>query len=648
MASNKDKVMNVLSSASSAEEKKEKIPEIYKMILSQTRDTRLMWLVCSAFERGIHHAVLDEDTDTLVSPRLPEGTKRSRINKIGAWSKQMLARIVAVRPDFEVVPRSLEMKDINSSQCGTAFLQQNALNQSWHIKRHQVIKYLLSFGNAFGYIRDYEDKTKLFPVPILDDEGQPVMDEETGGEKVVTVPVKDVTWEPILPHNVLCDTTPGEIDDKQEVIVAFWRNIEYFPMAYPGIGEKVMAESLGQSAANFDLSLLSHISRERAMMQGAMELFYMSKPREGDEDGVMAIYAGGVLLEDSKWKYKRMTSYPLVHFRMGPPSPGEFFTEPPPKDQIPIQKDINEVASIIQENISNMGHVKWGVPIGSGVSDINDLSGEMVSYIPGLRPEQIGIAPLPNYEVGHLATLDKLLEDVQQFHSVSKGSGTPNVRSAVGLDKLSEEDTTPLGIVDNYMGDTFQKLGSKILQIAAETLDTPRMVRYVGEGRRRTIPDFNKEMLEGFGDVNVRMVDSHMRSKGATQELILRMHENGMITDNVGRKDGNQARKLLQFALPESLYTRSDQQRQVQYDENEYIIRGENIPVNEWDYHWEHLDVVEEMLNSMEWKLLSRDDPELGKAGVRHREEHLGFIQRAIAPALEQGQPGGGEQPREA
>ena len=150
-------------------------------------------------------------------------------------------------------------------------------------------------------------------------------------------------------------------------------------------------------------------------------------------------------------------------------------------------------------------------------------------------------------------------------------------------------------------------------------------------------------MLDGLSRVNIRMVDAHLRNKGRTQTFILEMFKGGMITDNTSRRpDPGKAQKMLQFAIPEILYDKEEQQRDIQYEENELLIRGQEVPVNPWEYHYVHADTVEEMLNSIEWKSISGKNPKVLTASINHWKAH----QEAILTALggnpeQQGSPEG-------
>ena len=54
------------------------------------------------------------------------------------------------------------------------------------------------------------------------------------------------------------------------------------------------------------------------------------------------------------------------------------------------------------------------------------------------------------------------------------------------------------------------------------------------------------------------------------------------------------------------------------------------VQVEEWQNHFVHLDVIEELLNSIEFRLVSKKDVTLKKRIVTHREMHKQILRASI------------------
>lgn len=627
------KPKNLLLKSDSDDKAISLITDLVRRYRSETSSLRLKWLLCASFVKGIHYAYIDRDTGTFTTPLPEEGRKRSKTNRIGSWWWHMQARVTVSKPSWEVEPLDLSFEETSSAKAGTAFLQSHAQNIGFELKRIRMANLVLTFGNAFALVRSFEDKHRFKVIPSFTPSGEPEYDDETGEQKIIKVPVRDVDTEIFLPHNLLCEGDDTEIDEKWNIILTKWRSLDYFINQYGEKGSRVKSENKNSNASVYSLDVISDVKSAIDSTEGANEIIYLQKPSEINPSGCIKIIANGVMLEKSEWpsEYKNMDGYPVIHFRWGDAPAGEFWSRSPVEDQIPIVRDLNETIAIMMENASNMGHLQWKNPIGSGVKDFTDLSGSVINYTPGYEPKQSEVNPLPNYIIRLPDILIRELEDVQMFHSVSKGQGVTSVRSGVGIDALQEEDAMPLNVVDIIMSNGYENLGKKILQVGANVLDIPRLISYIGEGRKRRIEDFTNKMLNGRGNVKVRMVDSHLRNKGVTQNLIMELFTRGMITDSMGRVDQIQALKLLEFALPESVYDRNDKQREMAYDENELLLKGEMVNVEEWEFHFVHLDAHEEFLNSSEWKNAIKNNPIVRENSIQHRSMHLEFLMKALS-----------------
>jgi hypothetical protein len=631
-----DQIRNLIQKKDDEDKIKNLIPILVKKYINETSEIRLKWLICAAFAKGYHYSVIDEESRTLVSPISTDGRKRCKTNKISSYIWHMSSRVTRTKPVWEGVPKDLSLEEINAAKSASAFLQQHARNQELDVKRIKIANHLLVFGNSFIICNDVEDKHKFQTLPKYEKSGEPIINVETGEQETMKISYRDIDISPILPHCLLCSNDDSNLDDKWHVLIHRWKDLDYFKNQYGSkLGGKVKPEGKGFSSGQFSLDNIK-TDRGNQNDEGANETLYLQKPSEINKDGSIVTFSNGVILNRKKWpdSFSEIDGYPIVHFKWGEPPPGEFFSRSPLEDQIPLNRDINEVISIFMENTSNMGHLKWMNPLGSGVKEITDLSGEIINFNPGFMPTPSVVNPLPEYIARIYNILCSELEDIQMLHSVSTGEGSTNVRSRVGIEALQEQDMMPLSIVDSLSEEAYKNLGKKILQIGIKTLDQPRLVRYIGNGRRRTIQDFTNKMLNGNSDVNVRLVDSHLRTKTQTQNLILELFTRGMITDNLGKVDPVQAMKLLEFALPDSVYDKDEAQRNIAYDENDELLTGTQVPVEDWHFHFVHLSAHDDWFNSSEWKAETIRNPRVREISIQHRMEH---IQRIMAAMQSQG-----------
>ena len=617
-------------------DKAKAVQQLYSHFLNAQRYYRMQWLRNTAFARGIQHSVLDEAGQSLFTPRLPKGVKRTKDNQIGAWKRQLMARINTPHPKFEVIPKNFSAEEILKAQAGTAFLEHVEELNAWKELKYKISNNTIDFGNCFAYIRDFADPLRMTPMQVFDfDTDEQALDPETGKPMVEATNIVDISWGVLKPHNVFCTLDDSIFQDKIEVLTVFARDLSYVERVY---NKKFKPSSYASSSyVSYDLSLLNKGRKLSSEVNKVNEIIYLQKPTDYDKKGKLMIIVGDEVMEDRDWPYEYCLDYPLTHIKYNEPPPGEFYAQSPIDDQISLQRDLNENLSIIQENITNVGHKKWGVPNGSGITSLDDISGELVRFNPDAGPPfQIEVKPLPQYEVMHPDRLRNELQDIQHYHSVSRGSGESSVRSEVGLNRLSEEDNTPLGVVDDFMAIALEDIARKTLRIGAEMLTVPQIIKYIGEGRRKIIPNFVGSMLDPDGNVKVRLIDTHLRNKTSAQNTIIELARHGLIMNRFGGMDRNRIQKAIEFAVPEHMFDVEDRQREIAYEENEEIMEGNPVIAQDFEFQFIHIEVVEELLNSREFKKEAKQNPKLMEAALEHRQKHLEILSQALQP---QGNP---------
>lgn len=623
-------------------DKKKLVEECYQSLIEQTSTLRRKWLTCAAFARGYHYGVIDPDSNSLRFVAPPNGMQRSKINKIRYWKRHMKARLTLPDPDFEIIPSDTTVAEEQLADFETALVQ-HTIKHEWLGKKLTLASYLLDFGNAFFYLRDMKDKNNYSYVTQKDQNGNPILDDY--GEPIVEkVETEGIELNVLKPHNVLCDSNDTDLQDKPFIILAFSRTKSYFKETYDEkLVDKMSFKDVQLDNDSWSLQNLSvtqsSLESTPEAQQIAIEKIYIENPK--NDNARVYIVAGGVLLKDYAFPYTRMRSYPLVHVRWDNPESGEYWSDSPILDQIPLQRDMNKIASIIMENISMLGPGKWLNPNGSGVDSITDFAGQIINYNPGLPPHQAQIAPLPSHLANHYMILGRDLEDIQALHSVSKGQGQTSVRSAIGLNKLEEEDQTPLNVPDALLQESYEKLARLILQLGSEVIQTPKRLTYIKGGRVRKFANFKGSVIDYNSEITVRMKNKFLRYRRSAQEFILEMARHGLITNSMGKPDHTKVQKMLDFALPDLMFDAEEKQRNIAFQENEDIIAGDPVFAEEWEHHLVHIDVHEEFMTSREWKRLranpSEETKRIVQAFAKHRQEH----KIRFAQALGMKQPAG-------
>ena len=591
----------VLPTGATEDTIKEFIRQRLSMFDLQNSRTRRQWLVNSAFSRGQQWSVLDSTEDRLINFK-PSNEDRKLItdDMIGPWKKHIVANMTIAKPVWEVQPQSLQYDSIMTARTANDVLDYYWNEWKFAVQQIALSNYLTDFGNGIIYLRFCEDKMQSAVAEMPDgsigynDDGTPI---------IAFQPMRDVEASIHTPHCLVCPLDPRELDDKQWAGMRISREVGYYGEAYGDIGNTVTAEGNSWNS----MYALRHLSREQRdeipKTDSANEVFFYQKPCKTNTDGYFIIYANGVLLnadDNFEWPLGTMDTYPIIHAH-GEIASGEFWARSSIEAQIPLQKYLNMLRSSEADNAENASHTKWFAHDLSGVEEISDMN-EVVTwsgqYQPNVvTPAQVNLSP-------QIESIRSAIRDIQNYHGASMGSSVSGVRSDLHAQNLQEQDLLPLTVIDNLVSIAYSTMGEKILSMVAEGITDERTLSFVRDGRPVMIKNFKGAMINGAKKVRVTLSDTRLRSKGAVKQEVYQWFAAGMITDSMGQPDPQKAMKLLEFALPESVFDDMRIHTNQAYVEQYMMLQREVAKPYPWQNHMVHLKEHQDFMNTPQFMQL--------------------------------------------
>jgi hypothetical protein len=570
----------------------------YTWYMNASRDTRRQWLVNSAFTRGQQWSILHRNEDRLVNLAAPPGRKQIMVDKIGTWKEHTVANIVSAVPMFQAQPTNNDTGSVASARAASSLLTYYWDDWRFDVQKIQMAGYMVDFGNAFVFL-NYIEGNKFVIDPVYDLDGNAALD-ENGDPVSEKHAIGDIEPAVLMPHYVGLPLDDSPVEDKPWIEIFPTKSLSHFINTYKD-GYLVMAENL-EANNNFNIERISEANRSKRgtlQTQQAIEKIYMQKPCKSKPDGFMAVVANGVLLMKSEWPYKKLATYPIEHFHY-PKEPGEFFARSRVEKQIPIQKFINIIHSSIGENADAFLNIKWMNPNNSGVTRITN-DNEMINYNYPYKPEMNTITPLPAWVMDEMQQLYSDMQDVQSYHGASMGASQSGVRSQSHAQDLQDQDMMPINVLDMIVGASYERMGEKILYIAAEKLTEERIITYVGEDKRNMVKKFKASMLGDIKKVKVRLDNTWLRNKAAVTNNIMQMGQYGLILDTYGQPDTGKIMKLMEFALPDGVFSDMKIHTDLAYHENDMMMQSITMPVVQWQNHNLHLGCHQDFMNSPEF-----------------------------------------------
>lgn len=601
-----------------------------------SRDFRHQNLLNSAFARGNQWCTLNKRRGVLVSYDDPNQRRRVTDDLISPWKAHTIANMTTALPEFTAVPDG----ERNSTSVIGARVGTKLLSYYWDAWKFielyiQMSGYCIDTGNALTFV-NYVPNAKKVSTLIIDPDTNTPQRNDDGSLMYEFETVGDLTVDILMADQVVCDLSPVAIYDKTWAIIRVDRSMDYYRdnPAYnkkKDKDKKLLIDKMNPDSQNqYSWDGVEKISRGRhetitGTEQKAIEYIYLQPPNNINDEGMVCIYAGRVLLDRQKWPYAKLNRLPIEHFHY-PKESGEFYARSPIEKQIPLQQALNILESIVIENAYDMCHLKWLLHAASGVDDINDTT-EVIRWNGTQKPEQNDLKPLPQYIEDRIQGIKASIRDIQNFHGASMGTSVSGVRSDVHAQNLQDQDLLPQQTVDKLFESSFERLGEIILSIAADKLDDQRTMIYTDtKGREHAIENFRGSMLGDVHRVKVKMINTQMRSRNMMTRNIFDFANAGLITDDYGRPDRIKIMSMLEFALPDEIMRDYNIHSNQAYKENDKMMSGQPVMPYPFQKHDIHLSVHQEFQNSDEYMTLL----DLAQTGDQEAQTALALFDQHI------------------
>jgi hypothetical protein len=351
---------------------------------------------------------------------------------------------------------------------------------------------------------------------------------------------------------------------------------------------------------------------------------FWARPNKWYPRGIFAVVIGDKLVKFEEWPDELLSYpddkilYPYVHMQEYR-NPWGFYGYSSVSRLIPIQKHYNEYRTQLSTNGNLMANAKWHVFKGSGLSEdaLTDEAGEVVETNPNLpRPEQLGVAPLPNY------VIESGRQDILDFRDVGgekESSQLPyqGITAGVALETASELSNLPLIPIVRNIEKALIKHARLELTYANKHFDVERILKVADDFGNMQIEKYKGEDLMNQYDIRIMVESSIADSKAANQQKLLDLWDRRIISDpdqflmafNAGRLDIAAAEK--------------DPSRNVAIEQLEKIKNGEQPPVLPFDNHIVHFRILSKFIQSPEFRRMPQDRQQLCMITL---QQHLSFL----------------------
>lgn len=586
------------------------------------------WWMSVAYLVGLQWTNWNEEANRVQEKKVKPWRKLYVANRILPMVMRTYSRLVAERLNYRALPPSAEQADIKAAELADRVIEHAKYASRFDKARAAAILWAVVAGTGFGKLVWNPHKGAKVEI-----DGKPVAIGEFEAESASPFQMR-------VPP--ICNT----MEHLPWIVQITTRQMDYLYQKWPEKAQYVVPDP-GGSKENFledrvnalvgirGLASTSDTEQDPNVVR-VSELWKI--PSKEFPDGLHAIVANGVVLD------KQFVN-PYVGMGIGLPFfkydfiqiPGRFWGMGLVEQLIFPQREYNVSRSQVIENQNLMSRPKWSAPKGHGMpgSAISNEPGEILEYNPALpKPEQVQVAPLPNYVLDHQQRCVQEMQDIGAQQDVTQGKAPASMRSGIAVQMLQQADMMVLGGPRIAIAETDVVAAEFMIALAKEQYREERVLAILGPERSWDMVKFTGKDLRGVAAVRLYAEGGMLDSAAARQQNILDYVQLGIL-DPKDPKDKAQILQALQVGSVDRYVSSMTIDQRVAELENELMSRPEEqggpigVPAADWEDHVAHVETHNLFRKSLAFRGLPEDTKLVFATHVGFHQEFLRQLMEA-------------------
>lgn len=497
---------------------------------------------------------------------------RIHVNKILPTLQNRLARLCKNPPKYDVLPESNTQEDKDAARLAIQTL--NALWSKMSLNEKRLLLYMWVQQAGHAYIKIAWDPMLGNMMPSLDEEGpQPESvgaDDHSDPEKDKPSQAGTMDWEGDIRADICSpfEVFPNPLAKNFEEVLRSWlihakvRKLDYFKDNFPEKGHLVKEESAWLLSIQYENRINSLNSRgpsqggmQDQMKDAAIELIKYEAPTRQRPNGRMIVTANGILLEDKDLPCGEIPFAKFDDILIG----GKYYSEAVTTHLRPLQDYYNEIVRKRSDWTRKMLAGKYAAARGSGLQQesMNDESGEVVYYDPipgGGPPTPMAIPSIPQYAYNEEDKVIGMFNDISGISEVSRGQMPSASIPAIGMQLLTEQDDTRIGVMTEQHEHAWSRVGKLILKYVEDYYQMPRKLKIAGPNMSWSVKEMSGQDLKGNTDVVVVRGSTLPGSKTLRRQEILNTMQMGLLGDPKDPKVAEKVLGMIEFGDVQDLW----------------------------------------------------------------------------------------------
>lgn len=578
------------------------------------------WLLNKSFIRGDQWYTADDSAGGLRSVPRQSWRRQITVNGLFSIERVIVAKLTSQRPEPTVLPATNTDEDRSVARACERLIKYHFRKMGWDIELTRWTSDLFSTGSGWWKVSwdpDAGETREIDPL-VADDLGIPESERKRKEG--------DLLVESVSPFEVLIDPGAKRMKDARWLVHVHLIHVDE---VFERWGEEVVPDS----PSSFGLSWIDNLDKQMELSEDmVMVKEYWERPSKDFPGGRRILIAGGKVLEYEKPgpDERSIDKLPFVYCPFYPDTES-FYGLTPMNNGRGLQMNINQIYSLIMEQMGLAAHGKWLIPKGSGVTKITSAPGEKIEYNPTHGPPQWirGDPVSPN-----MMNLTQMFREAQQYvlglHEASLGMAGSS-QSGRSVLFQSEQDNTKLGPTLKCIRQSLRELGRMMLETWRDNADYELNYRILGENAVSEVKSMEAGEIR-FSDVEFQIESSLPNNKEARRQLVLQLVQMGLI-------DRERALRMLEFGDIADLLGGEGRDKERARSENDLLFDGDQVAAAQYEDHAAHL---ESHIETMKEQRFYDATDQIKQSFLLHIQQHAAMLQGGVPPA-----PGPGGAPEQ-
>tara|TARA_R100000008_G_scaffold27369_1_gene15148 strand:+ start:287 stop:2284 length:1998 start_codon:yes stop_codon:yes gene_type:complete len=579
------------------------------------------WLLNKTFIRGDQWYSADDSRGNLRPVMRRAWRKQVTVNGLFSIERVIVSKLTAQRPEPSVLPATNTDEDRDIARACERLIKYHFRKMGYDLELTRWVSDLFSTGSAWWKVTWDPDGGETIVVDPV------VADELNLSEKERRRKEGDLSVESVSPFEIFVDPGAKRMRDVRWIVHVHLMHIDE---VYERWGEEVVPDS----PSAFGFSWIDALDTQLELAENmVMVKEYWERPSKDFPGGRRILCAGGTVLEYEKPDEDEdpIDKLPFVYCTFYPDTES-FYGITPMRFARELQMNVNQLYSLIVEQVTLAAHGKWLIPKGSGVTKITSAPGEKIEYNPTHGPPQWirGDPVSPN-----MMNLTQMFREAQQYvlglHEASLGMAGSS-QSGRSVLFQSEQDNTKLGPTLKCIRQALRELGRMMLETWRDNADYELNYRIMGENAISEVLALDAGQIR-FSDVEFQIESSLPSNREARRQLVLQLAQMGLI-------DRERALRMLEFGDIADILGGEDRDRERARHENDMLFGGQMVNAAQYEDHAAHLETH---IDTMKEQRFYTAPQEIKSAFLLHIQQHAAMLQGGVPPMAGQAGPPGGQ-----